>query len=103
MSVYNVGYTSCSLLAHAGCVAPLLKVFDYSLCPCINACSESIPHGGLIQYGNYKDATKIVTQSGSHMQNMSAAVLYLSEVKEMTHKEGIDCTLLNPFKLSSVY
>lgn len=54
------------------------------------ACSERLPKGELIQYGNYKDASKIVKNSGVYVENMSAAVIYLAEVRETTHQEVSD-------------
>ena len=81
---------SCSLSAHAQCVAPAIKMFNYEHCKCIQACSERIPAGQLIQYGNYKDAAYILHKSKRKLETMSAAVIYLPDVNEITHNEVAD-------------
>jgi hypothetical protein len=40
----------------------LIKMFDYGRCGCIEACSERLPKGKLIQYGNYKVRNKVKKQ-----------------------------------------
>lgn len=44
--------------------------------------------GQIVQYGNYKDAAKIVRSSRINVENMSAAVVYLAEVRGTVHEEG---------------
>ena len=82
--------TSLSLADHAQCVAPKIKLFNYDHCHCIPACSERIPSGQLIQYGNYKDATHVLKQSRKNYTTMSAVVIYLPDFNEITHEEVAD-------------
>ena len=64
------------------------KMFDYGQCGCMSACEERQPKGEIVQYGNYKDAAKIVRSSRINVENMSAAVVYLAEVRGTVHEEG---------------
>ena len=107
MANYNQSYTKCSLWDHADCVSPLMKNFNHTTCRCLPACSEKIPQGQLIQYGyvtydmvksslqfrNYKDAAVIIKQAGAVVNNMSAVVVYLAEVNEVTHLEVAQYTV----------
>ena len=77
----------CSLSDHAQCVAPKIKLFNFEHCRCFQACSERLPSGQLIQYGNYKDPKYIIQRSHKPLETMSAAVLYLPDESEITHQE----------------
>jgi len=81
-------FQACTLLEHAVCVSRLIKMFDYGQCGCMSACEERQPKGQIVQYGNYKDAAKIVRSSRINVENMSAAVVYLAEVRGTVHEEG---------------
>ncbi|CBY40809.1 unnamed protein product, partial [Oikopleura dioica] len=65
-------------------------MFDYGQCGCMSACEERQPKGQIVQYGNYKDAAKIVRSSRINVENMSAAVVYLAEVRGTVHEEVPD-------------
>ena len=81
-------FQACTLLEHAVCVSRLIKMFDYGQCGCMSACEERQPKGEIVQYGNYKDAAKIVRSSRINVENMSAAVVYLADVRGTVHEEG---------------
>ena len=62
-------------------------VMNYTDCECLTACSERLPEGQLIQYGNYKNAQSILKNSGTRFKTMSAAVVYIQDQSEISHIE----------------